>query len=128
MPNHCTVEDLADLIQPIQEARTMVLIMGHTMAHIIILGTIQDTIQDTILPIASIYIHRILTRFNPKMIDYLMMIEELVEAEVYMEVMVAMVMFVEVLVEYSGIRMRIPRTSSVINFIFLKMVAIDTKI
>ena len=124
MQNHCTVEDLADLIQPIQEARTMVLIMGHTMAHIIILGTIQDTI----LPIASIYIHRILTRFNPKMIDYLMMIEELVEAEVYMEVMVAMVMFVEVLVEYSGIPMKIPRISLVINFIFLKMDAIDTKI
>ena len=62
------------------------------------------------------------------MIDYLMMIEELVEAEVYMEVMVAMVMFVEVLVEYSGIPMKIPRISLVINFIFLKMDAIDTKI
>jgi len=73
MQNHYTVEDLADPIRLIQEARTMVLIMDLTMARIIILGTIQDTI----LPIASIYIHRTLIRCNHKqMIDCLMMIEE----------------------------------------------------
>ena len=102
------------------------LITALTMAHTITLGTIQGTTHDIILPIVSIFIRHILTLFNLKPMDYHMMIEGWV-VEVAMEVTAVMWTWGEVQVVYLGIPMRIQKTSSVINFIFLKMGAIDTK-
>ena len=90
---------------------------------------ILDTIQGTTHRIALISIHPIRILFNlVLMIDCPMMIEEWVVVVVLMVVMVAMSMFVEVRVECSGIRMKIQKTNSVINCIFLRTDVIGIKI
>ena len=71
MRNHCIAEDLEDLTQPTPVG----LITALTMAHTIILGTIQGTTQDIILPIVSTFILHTLTLFNLKLMGYHMMIE-----------------------------------------------------